>query len=72
MPPKEIDEEFLSDLKTIDYLVGVIKNIHKEKGLMRGKMRCPKCGDDLFWAIAKYNRHTRGSCRKDNCLTWIE
>jgi hypothetical protein len=37
-----------------------------------GKIKCPKCGNDLHWTRASFNKHVWGKCKTDNCLLWMQ
>jgi hypothetical protein len=37
-----------------------------------GKVKCPKCGKLLHYAISELNGHVRAKCDTPCCLCWIE
>lgn len=46
--------------------------IVKGQGKAQGSITCPECGGALNFAIVGNNRHTRGKCQTEGCLTWVE
>lgn len=61
----------LSQVRFIVAAIQIIKARHTA-GDGSGQVPCPACGAPLDYAIFGYNRHTRGICRGEGCLRWME
>jgi hypothetical protein len=61
---KEVGGGFKSILEALTLIA-------KEEG-NQGKIKCPKCGNDLHWTRASSNKHVWGKCKTANCLSWMQ
>jgi hypothetical protein len=52
-------------------ILEALKLIAKETG-NQGKIKCPKCSNDLHWTRASSNKHVWGKCKTENCLSWMQ
>lgn len=43
----------------------------KEKNRSAGQVKCPKCGGNLGYSIARSNGHIHGRCDTTDCLAWM-
>lgn len=60
----EVSSGFKSILVALDLIA-------KQEG-SKGKISCPKCGNDLHWTRASTNNHIWGKCKTENCLSWAQ
>lgn len=45
---------------------------HAPENSLQGSVKCPVCGNDLYYSISSYNGHLWGKCSGDNCLAWMQ
>lgn len=69
---KERDDWMDERLQHILAAMALIKPFRKRGQSTTGTIECPKCKGILDYGIAGYNGHTRGKCRTEQCLTWIQ
>jgi hypothetical protein len=65
-----ISEEYL---KNLEKTISLIKKKHKELGADSIQtMECPVCKGVLSYHISSHNGHTKGRCKGEDCLQWVE
>jgi len=65
-----INEEERQSNNGLKYILDAIKLISKETGT-EGKIKCPKCGNDLHWTRTSSRNHVWGKCETENCISWM-
>lgn len=59
----------------IGFMIEAIKQCRedsKRRHALAGTIKCPQCGENLRYTIAKCNSHLWGKCDTENCLSWMQ